>query len=81
MQITLVPNDYTQINTSADEYLIQNLGTDSVYIKIADTKPGTDAFDFILEPKCGISSSHFSGTVWGKPGGKYPIQVGVVNGS
>ena len=80
MQIALEPNVYTQINTTTDNYMIQNLGNDNIYIVISDSQPAADKMDFIIAPKCGISNSHVEGTVWGKPEGKYQIMVGVVEG-
>jgi len=80
MQVELIPNVYTQINTAEDNYMIQNLGDDNIHIVISDSQPVPDQVDFILCPKCGISSLHIKGIVWGKPEGKYQIMVGVVEG-
>jgi hypothetical protein len=81
MRVTLEPNVYTQINTVADNYMIQNLGQYAIHVVISDTQPdSTVPYDFSLDPKCGISNSHVEGIVWGKPNGKYAVDVGIVEG-
>jgi len=81
MRKALPVGEYTQLNTNADEYLIQNLSTYILKIVIADSQPATTVEpDFLLDPKCGISNSHFAQLCWGRPEGKYPITVGIVEG-
>jgi hypothetical protein len=81
MRVQLPSKIYTQINTNTDEYLIQNISTDKLYIIVSDTPPANDAdFDLIIQPGDAISNIHVVGTCWGKPSGKNTITVGVVEG-
>ena len=81
MRIQLPPGQYTQINTNEDDFLIQNVSEYSMYLIIADAQPGPNTdFDFIIEPKHGISSSHIIGKCWGKPEGRYEITAGLTEG-
>lgn len=79
MRVKLTPNQYTQINTDPAKYLIQNISADPVRIIISDTQPAPTApYDFIIETRCGISSSHVEGIVWGKCDKRLPATISVV---
>lgn len=80
MRKTLVPGEYTQINTVEINYMIQNVNSSySFYAIVADTQPADNAaHDFVIKPFNGITSSHMEGLVWGKPTGKTSMTVGIV---
>lgn len=82
MRVPLPINIYTQINTNATDFLIQNLSSShSMVIIVAVTQPAaTDSHDFVLEPYSGIASDKVNGLIWGKPMGKVPLSVGLVQG-
>ena len=81
MQVSLVPGQYTRINTDRQKYILQNLSNYDIYIKIADTVPASDEeYDFVIGPKCGFTSSHAIETVWGMPSGNTASNVGIVEG-
>ena len=78
-RVTLVPNVYKQINTDPNKYLIQNIGADPVRIIVSDTAPNDeDPYDFIIESRCGISSSHVEGIIWGKSDKRFPTTISIV---
>ena len=67
MRKNITSTEYTQINTDANNFLIQNLALDDIRIIIAVAQPAvTAAHDFILKPKDGISNKDVIGLVWGK---------------
>ena len=81
MRITVVPNEYTQLNTVSDAFLLQNLSNYDVWIKVSDTKPSDDAdYDFFITHGEGISDSHFNGICWGKINAEVNGIVGIVEG-
>jgi len=81
MRKQLPKHVYTQINTNPDEYLIQNLSSDALYIVVADTQPAANAdHDFIIESKHAISNDLAIGICWGKPEGKTALTVGYTEG-
>ena len=79
MRVQLLPNIYVQINTDPSKYLIQNIGADPIRIIVSDTQPSPDTpYDFIIESRCGISSSHVEGIIWGQSDKRFPTTVSVV---
>jgi len=66
-RVTLTNTDYTQVNTSTDSYLTQNLGPGTVQVIVSDTAPAADADpEFVLNQYDGIGSNDVQGTVWAK---------------
>ena len=81
MRVTITNTGYTQINTNADEYLVQNITSGDIYVIIADTQPAADAkFDFRLHPNDGISNDDVAALVWGKSVLFDSAEISVVEG-
>jgi len=79
MRLSIEPGIYTQLNQIEYEFIIQNLSNYDLFVKYSDTQPDSrDDYDLVIEPKCGLTSSHMPGKVWGKPSGKYNIAVGII---
>lgn len=81
MRKTLTENEYTQINTNADKYMIQNISSRMVILVVSDIQPAADApFDFVLYPNQVLSSSLINGIVWGRLPAPGECEISVVEG-
>ncbi len=80
MRKKLPVNVYTQLNTVADAYLIQNLSKKSHLVLISsETQPAKgDTYDFIIGPLLAICQDHHVGILWGMPGRNKPLPVSVM---
>ena len=80
MRVPLPINIYTQINTNETKFLIQNLSSSySMGIIIASAQPSAaTGNDFLLKPYDYFDNNKVNGLVWGKPMGKVPLSIGLV---
>ena len=81
MKKQLPANTWTKINTNSADYLIQNTSEYKIKIIVSDTIPDNSYdFDFILDTYHKINNNDVVGIIWGKPSGKVPVSVGIVEG-
>ena len=57
-------DDFTQVNTSETDYIVQNSLSEKICFVIADAKPDPKMVGVILKPFFSISGADFNGKCW-----------------
>ena len=80
MRKKLPVNVYTQLNTVADAYLIQNLSKKAhlVVISSVEQPDKGDPYDLSIGPLLGISQVQHVGLLWGMPRGNGSVPVSIM---
>ena len=72
------PNVWTQLNTSSNSFVIQNLSMDKILLIASVEIPQTNTPDLVLDVQDVISSIIINKIFWGKPSREREALVGIV---